>query len=232
VEFIGRVDHQVKVRGYRIELAEIESVLRAHADVREAAVLMREETGDKRLVAYVVAEAGAQADEAALVNALRSRLLQHLPGYMVPSALMVIQQLPLTSNGKLDRQALPAPEGLVSDSEYAPPEGATEELLAALWCSLLKRERIGRHDSFFELGGHSLLAMQLIVRIRTSFLIELSVRELFDRNTLREQALAIEAHREAIACRANEPLSDLNAKFARTREALVIAGAALEVGEI
>jgi amino acid adenylation domain-containing protein len=196
LEYLGRVDHQVKVRGYRIELGEIESVLLAHEGVRDAVVAVREDSGDKRLVGYVVAEPGAQADEVALIQALRSRLQEHLPGYMVPSALMVLERLPLTSNGKLDRKALPAPD-LSTLTEYAAPEGPTEELLAALWCSLLKRETVGRHDNFFELGGHSLLATQLVSRIRQTFSTELPLRQVFEHAILSSQARAVERARGA-----------------------------------
>jgi hypothetical protein len=144
----------------------------------------------------VVAEAGAQVDEVALIQELRSRLQERLPGYMVPSALMVLESLPLTANGKLDRKALPAPEES-ADAEYAPPEGVTEELLAQLWCVLLKRERVGRHENFFELGGHSLLAMQLASRIRQAFSAELPVRQVFEHSTLSSQAGAVQQARDA-----------------------------------
>ncbi|MEO8062857.1 MAG: amino acid adenylation domain-containing protein, partial [Pseudomonadota bacterium] len=192
LEFLGRMDHQVKIRGYRIELGEIESVLRTHECVRDAVVIARDEqAGIKRLVGYVVAEADAHAEEITLIQQLRSFLQQRLPAYLVPSALMVLETLPLTANGKLDRNGLPAPQES-ADAKYAPPQGATEELLALLWCSLLKREQVGRHDSFFELGGHSLLAMQLVSRIRETFSTELRVRELFEHSTLSSQAQAIE----------------------------------------
>jgi hypothetical protein len=225
------MDHQVKVRGFRIELGEIESTLLAHEEVRDAVVVAREDGGDKRLVGYVVAKLGAHLDDVALIQQLRGRLQEQLPGYMVPSAFVVLERLPLTPTGKVDRKALPAPPES-TNAEYVPPEGVTEELLAELWCVLLKRERIGRHDNFFELGGHSLLATQLLARIRTSFQIELPIRDLFDRCTLQEQALAIEIHREAAAHRANVHVSDRYRKFERAREALVDAGEALDAGEI
>ena len=142
------------------------------------------------------AKSGAQAEDAALIQELRSRLQEQLPGYMVPSALMVLASLPLTANGKLDRKALPAPEA-TTQAQYAAPEGPTEELLAELWCALLKRERVGRHDNFFELGGHSLLATQLVSRIRETFSTELPVRELFEHATLSSQARAVERARGA-----------------------------------
>jgi hypothetical protein len=228
LEYLGRVDHQVKIRGFRIELGEIESVLLAHEGVRDAVVVARDDGfGSKQLVGYVV---GGQADDVALVNELRSRLQEQLPAYMVPSALMVLPSLPLSANGKLDRKALPAPEDSAL-AQYVPPQGVTEELLAELWCLLLKRERVGRHDDFFALGGHSLLATQLLARIRTRFVVELPITDLFNRRTLQEQALAIAVLQEATAGR-NAHVSDLHRKFERTRKALVVATEAVEVGEI
>jgi arthrofactin-type cyclic lipopeptide synthetase B len=167
LEYLGRVDHQVKVRGYRIELGEIESVLLAHEAVRDVVVIVREDGDDKRLVSYVVAEPSARADDVTLIQELRSRLQEQLPGYMVPSALMVLEKLPLTGNGKLDLKALPAPEGgAYAHRQYEPPQGEVERALAQLWQELLRVEQVGRHDSFFELGGHSLLAVTLIERLR------------------------------------------------------------------
>jgi amino acid adenylation domain-containing protein len=193
LQYLGRADQQVKIRGFRIELGEIESVLLGHEAVRDAVVVARdEERGSKRLVGYVVAEAGAQAEEAALVNELRSRVQEELPGYMVPSAFVVLESLPLTANGKVDRKALPAPEALVSESEYVPPEGRTEELLAAQWRVLLKCERVGRHDNFFGLGGHSLLVTQLAARIRQEFEIEFAVATVFQYSSLKEMASCID----------------------------------------
>ena len=231
LEYLGRMDTQVKVRGYRIELGEIESALLAHEGVRDAVVVAQEgatytshgesreagrwsdgeragrahpDAGDKRLVGYVVVKSGAApVEEAALIRELRSRLQEQLPRYMVPSALMVLESLPLTANGKVDRKALPAPEASVSGSEYVPPEGVTEELLAALWSVLLKCERVGRHDNFFELGGHSLLATQLASRIRETFATDLPVRQVFEHATLSSQGRAIDRAKGA------GPLMDL-----------------------
>jgi acyl carrier protein len=150
---------------------------------------------------------------------------------MVPSAWMMLDSLPLTANGKIDRKALPAPQESMQ-AEYTPPQGVTEERLAQLWRSLLKRERVGQQDSFFDLGGHSLLATQLLARIRSSFQVELSIRDLFERRTLREQALAIEVHREAGARGVDAPVSELSRQFEQARQALSVAGHALEAGEI
>jgi hypothetical protein len=150
---------------------------------------------------------------------------------MVPPAFVVLESLPRTATGKIDRKALPAPQES-ADAEHAPPQGATEELLAAQWSVLLKRERIGRKDNFFDLGGHSLLATQLVSRIREAFSTQLPVRELFEHPTLLSQALAIEAHRKAALSRANVSASDLYRRLEDTRRALVVAGEALESGEI
>ncbi|WP_200943969.1 non-ribosomal peptide synthetase, partial [Lysobacter sp. Root604] len=160
IEYLGRNDFQVKIRGFRIELGEVEAKLSACADVREAVVLAREDVpGDKRLVAYVVPSAGAEPTGVQLREALQTQL----PEYMVPSAFMVLDAFPLTPNGKLDRKALPAPDGSsLVQREYEAPQGEIEQGLAEIWQSLLKIEQVGRHDHFFELGGHSLLAVQLV----------------------------------------------------------------------
>ncbi|WP_253910536.1 non-ribosomal peptide synthetase, partial [Pyxidicoccus fallax] len=188
LEFLGRTDFQVKLRGYRIEPGEVEAVLRQGPGVREAVVVVREDVpGDKRLVAYVV---GPEVD----VRALRAFLQQKLPEYMVPSAVAVLEALPLNANGKVDRKVLPAPEAPVSDAEhFVAPRTPVEEQLAALWRELLHVSRVGVHDDFFELGGHSLLATQLLSRIRAVFGGELSLGALFDAPTLGEQAARIEA---------------------------------------
>jgi amino acid adenylation domain-containing protein len=162
IEFLGRNDHQVKIRGFRIELGEIEAALRSHPEVRDAAVLAREDMpGDKRLVAYVVGEATPEV--------LRQHLGSRLPEYMVPAAYVALDLLPLTANGKLDRRALPSPEeDALGARTYESPQGEMETLLARLWSELLGLERIGRQEDFFTLGGHSLLAVQLTSRIRAT----------------------------------------------------------------
>ncbi|MFY0565971.1 non-ribosomal peptide synthase/polyketide synthase [Archangium lansingense] len=190
LEFLGRDDKQVKVRGYRIELSEVESALLAHPFVREAVAIVREDVpGDKRLVAYVVASP-AQALDA---GTLRSFLQQRLPEFMLPSAFVHLDALPLTSNAKVDRKALPAPDGaLSSTAEYVAPRSETEQRLASLWCEVLRVQRVGLHDNFFTLGGHSLLATQVISRIRAAFDVELPLRSLFETPTLEALARAIE----------------------------------------
>ena len=160
IEYLGRNDFQVKIHGFRIELGEIESCLAACPGVSEVAVLAREDVpGDKRLVAYLVAGEGVDLS----VAELRQQLMAQLPEYMVPSAFVVLDTLPQTHNGKLDRKALPAPDGsAVVRREYEAPRTEAEEVLAEIWQTLLGIERVGRHDHFFELGGHSMLAMRLV----------------------------------------------------------------------
>ncbi|MDC8016187.1 non-ribosomal peptide synthetase [Tahibacter soli] len=186
LEYLGRNDFQVKIRGFRIELGEIEAKLAACDGVREAVVIAREDVpGDKRLVAYLVAQA-----ELSLAD-LRHELAQSLPDYMLPSAFVTLDALPLTANGKLDRKALPAPDQTaVVTRVYHAPVGRTEEAIAAIWQDLLGLDRIGRDDHFFELGGHSLLVVSLIERLRQAGL-SASVRQVFTAPTLAALAAAI-----------------------------------------
>ncbi|HVG44860.1 MAG TPA: amino acid adenylation domain-containing protein, partial [Longimicrobium sp.] len=162
LEFLGRNDFQVKVRGFRVELGEIEARIAAYPGVREAVVLARENVpGDTRLVAYLVGADSVEAD------ALRASLAERLPEHMVPAAYVRLEALPLTPNGKLDRKALPAPEGdAFARRGYEAPVGETEQALAEIWSELLGVEQAGRWDHFFELGGHSLLAVRVISRVR------------------------------------------------------------------
>ncbi|HET8773527.1 MAG TPA: amino acid adenylation domain-containing protein, partial [Thermoanaerobaculia bacterium] len=194
VEFLARNDFQVKIRGFRIELGEIEAKLAQCEGVREAIVLAREDAdgaaGEKRLVAYLVGEEGAELS----ASDLRETLSKQLPEYMVPSAFVQLDALPLTANGKVDRKALPAPEAAaLSGREYEAPEGEIEETLAALWREQLNVERAGRHDNFFELGGHSLLAVQLISHIRAALGVELPLRDFFASPSLVALAEAVRA---------------------------------------
>ena len=187
----GRNDAQVKVRGFRIELGEIDAVLTAHPAVRQAVVVTREDRpGDRRLVAYVVAE---QAETSA--SELREALRRRLPEYMVPASFVMLAELPRTPSGKLDRRALPAPEMESQAAEPVAPRTTTEELLVGIWTEVLGRPRSGRlgvKDNFFELGGHSLLATQVVARIRAAFQIELPVRALFEVPTIADLARRIE----------------------------------------
>jgi hypothetical protein len=182
LEFLGRLDHQVKVRGFRIELGEVEAALRASAMVQEAVVLAREETpGEKRLVAYVVGSNGALS-----TTTLREHLKERLPEYMVPSAFVELAALPLTASGKVDRKALPAPEGLRPEleSRYEAPRTPMEAALAQIWSEVLRVEQVGIHDNFFELGGHSLLVTQLVSRVRDNLGFEIAVHGVFDNPTV------------------------------------------------
>ena len=193
IEYLGRLDNQVKIRGYRIELGEIESVLRQHESVGEAVVTAHEdESGDRRLVAYVIADRKERdtAPEdywAGLVSDLRRHLRQHLPEYMVPAMYVELSQLPLTANGKVDRRALPSPDTArpEQEEEFVAPRTATEEKLASIWTEVLKIDRVGINDNFFHLGGHSLLATQVIGRIRNSLQIELPLRAFFEAPTIK-----------------------------------------------
>jgi amino acid adenylation domain-containing protein len=195
LEFLGRRDDQVKIRGYRIELGEIEAALLQQPAVRDAVVMAREDTpGDRRLVAYVVLEAGQEAS----TRALRERLQAKLPLFMVPSTFVVLASLPLTPNGKVNRRALPAPEAMTpeaSEGAAVAPRTPTEESLAGIWSAVLGRPPASIHDDFFALGGHSLLAMQVVARIRRTLGVELPLRKLHEAPTLAALAAEVEAAR-------------------------------------
>jgi amino acid adenylation domain-containing protein len=190
LEYLGRIDQQVKIRGFRIELGEIEALLAQHPAVWESVVVVREdEPGDKRVVAYVV----PQVEQSLTTAELRSFLKEKLPDYMIPNAIVILEFLPLTSNGKIDRRALPIPD-LHSQREdkYVAPRTPIEEILAQVWTQILKVEQVGIHDNFFTFGGHSLLATQLVSRIRTNFKVELPLRSLFAAPTVAELAQSIQ----------------------------------------
>ncbi|HEU4556430.1 MAG TPA: amino acid adenylation domain-containing protein, partial [Longimicrobium sp.] len=185
LEFVGRIDHQVKIRGFRIELGEIEGALRRSEGVDDCVVVAREDvSGEKRLVAYVVGDVGA--------GVLRDRLRRILPEYMVPAAFVVLEALPLTANGKLNRKALPAPEYAAEADRYVAPRTPTEEVLAGIWAEVLRLERVGVTESFFDLGGHSLLIMRLLARIQATFDLEISIRTVFSMPVLEAMAGEIE----------------------------------------
>ena len=183
IEYLGRIDHQVKIRGFRIELGEVEAALVRHASVREAVAAVRGGTpAERTLVAYLVAE--GEATPAA--GELRAFLRDKLPEYMVPSAFVVLDSLPLTPSGKVDRKALPEPGGsrLEPGGEFRAPSTPAEEVVAGIWAKVLRLDRVGVRDSFFDLGGHSLLATQVMSRLRDSFQVELPLRVLFESRTV------------------------------------------------
>jgi nonribosomal peptide synthetase DhbF len=180
LEFGGRADQQVKIRGFRIELGEIEAALKAYPEVAQAVVIAREgRSGEKQLLGYVVPSPEATIDPATL----RHRLARVLPDYMVPAAIVELDKVPLTGNGKLDVRALPNPEFQASKS-YRPPRTAQEETLCSLFNKVLGLEHVGIDDNFFEIGGHSLLAIHLVSRIRATLGLELSIRNLFEAPTV------------------------------------------------
>ncbi|HSK75059.1 MAG TPA: amino acid adenylation domain-containing protein [Thermoanaerobaculia bacterium] len=180
-EFLGRADHQVKIRGHRIELGEIEAALGLHPGVAQAAVVARDDWGDRRLVAYVVPAAGQEARTAELRAFLRERL----PEFMEPSAFVTLAALPLTPNRKVDRRALPAPEAAAAAGAYVAPRNPVEEVLAGLWAEVLGVERVGIDDDFFSLGGHSLLATRIASRVARVLGTPPPVRWIFERPTVR-----------------------------------------------
>jgi amino acid adenylation domain-containing protein len=196
LDFLGRVDQQVKIRGSRIELGEVESALLRHPAVREAAVLVKESpAGDRRLVAYAAAGGEAAADP----SRLRAFLAEALPDYMVPGAFVLLDALPTTATGKVDRRALAALDvaELARERPFVAPRTALEEQLAAIWSELLGVERIGALDNFFDLGGHSLLTTQLVSRLRTSFQLEVPLPTFFEDPTVAGLAQAIDLARWA-----------------------------------
>ena len=177
IEFLGRIDQQVKIRGFRVEPAEIESVLRRHADVKQAAIVPYDDkSGEKRLAAYVVGRCRPED--------LRAFLAQELPDYMVPTAFVPLDSLPLTANGKLDLRAQPSPEQQAAVRDLIPPRTPDEEKLALIWQEVLKLERVGVTDDFFELGGHSLLATQIISRIRNRFKVQMPLQMFLQHPTI------------------------------------------------
>src|SRR6266542_1603239 len=180
IEYLGRVDEQVKLRGYRVEPGEIEAVLAQHGSIKESLVVAREEQpGEKRLVAYLVVASEAASEERPTSSELRVWLKEKLPEFMLPAAFVFLDAMPLTPSGKLDRKGLPEPEYTNRELGFREPRNAVEELIAGIWSKLLGVERVGVDDNFFELGGHSLLATQVISRVRDGLQVEVAVGELF-----------------------------------------------------
>jgi amino acid adenylation domain-containing protein len=203
LEYLGRVDFQVKLRGFRIELGEIEAALLDEPSIREAVVVAREDSlGERRLVAYVVSAGGDAAG-------LREHLRRRLPEYMVPAAVVMLDSLPLTPSGKVDRRALPAPDASASGDAYVAPRTPAEEVLAGIYADVLHAELVGSADNFFELGGHSLLATRVVSRVRQAFGVELPLRALFEAPTVAGLAGRIDALRGGDAGPQAPPLAAL-----------------------
>ena len=217
IDYIGRIDHQVKVRGFRIELGEIEAALAGLAGVRDAVVLAHDGVGGTQLVGYVVADSAEDAER--LRESLRESLKRHLPDYMVPAHLMLLERMPLTVNGKLDRQALPQPDASLSQQAYRAPGSELEQRIAAIWAEILGVERVGLDDNFFELGGHSLLATRVISRVRQEQQLDASLKALFERPVLEAFAQGLERTTDAVS---TIPLADrqqpLALSFAQERQ--------------
>ncbi len=196
IEFLGRLDHQVKVAGYRIELGEVEATMVQHQAVRECVVVVRADAhGNARLVAYIVPDEGAVSPDA---STWRRYLADSLPSHMIPSLFVVLEILPVTPGGKVDRRALPAPEKMCNGAGpgYVAPRTAVEAVLAGIWREVLAVDRVGVHDNFLDLGGHSMLAMRCVSGIRQVFRIELPLRVLFESANLAELAQALTAYED------------------------------------
>jgi amino acid adenylation domain-containing protein/non-ribosomal peptide synthase protein (TIGR01720 family) len=201
LEYLGRRDEQVKLRGFRIELGEVEDALRSHAAIKDAAVVLGEVKGGKRLVAYCV-PAGPSAPAS---HELRRDLLRKLPDYMVPGIFVMLEKLPLTPNGKLDRKALAAAKQEARTRQYTEPRDPVEQALCGVMENLLGVDRVGIHDNFFELGGHSLLATQVMSQVRSIFQVELPLRTLFEAPVISDLAERLRPV-HGIACKAGPPL--------------------------
>jgi acyl carrier protein len=195
MEFIGRIDQQVKIRGFRIELGEIESILQEYKGIKDAVVILRDDTpGNQRLVAYLINEDGVSIEFVKLRVYLRERL----PEFMIPTAFVTLEAFPLTPSGKIDRRALPIPDRDRSDlsSEYIAPRNEIEEKMANICKELLSLERVGVYDNFFDLGGHSLLATQFVSRLKETFRVDVALRTLFDKPMIAELANEIKILQE------------------------------------
>jgi acyl carrier protein len=198
IDYLGRLDHQVKLRGLRIELGEIETVLVGHEAVREAVVIAQ----DDKLIGYWVGDA---CDEAAL----KFHLGQHVPEYMVPWRLMQVPAMPLSANGKLDRKQLPQPEGQGAPSGHVPPSSDAERALSAIWAEVLGLDQVGVTDSFFELGGHSLSVMQVRAQLQQRHGCHLPINAFFDHVTVQKLAEQLPSDLFAAAVEQRERLDDM-----------------------
>jgi amino acid adenylation domain-containing protein len=189
LEYLGRLDHQVKIRGFRIELGEIEAALQKHSHIEKAAVAMVEdEAGQKQLVSYIVAVPGKKIE----TDSLQAHLRNRLPEYMIPPAFVMLDTLPLTAAGKLDRKALPRFNGRTEGDNYVAPRTKTEKILSEIWMELLAVKQVSVYDNFFDLGGHSLMASRVIRRIRSGFNVDLPVRSMFQATTIAELGALID----------------------------------------
>jgi len=211
IEYMGRIDNQVKVRGFRIELGEIETALGQHPNVLKAIVILREDIpGDKRLVAYVVVSKELEF----FTQKLRQFLQKKLPEYMMPSAFVFLETLPLTPSGKLNRQILPAPEGTRQELEttFVAPRTPVEKKLAKIWTKILGIDRVGIYDHFFDLGGHSLKVTQLMFKVRDTFQVEVSLRQFFEVPTIAGTAdlIALASQTDSTSKSAKKEIIDLN----------------------
>src|SRR5687768_16177545 len=215
IAFVGRADGQVKVRGYRIEVGEVEAALESAEGVRAAAVALKQDVrGEGRLVGYVVLEEGTEFNQ----GELRRQVAERLPEYMVPVVLVELKELPLTPLAKVDRKALPEIEQVQREREYEPARTAVEEVLCDIWSEVLQVERLGINESFFELGGHSLLATQLMSRVRETLQVEVALRELFE-----EPTVAGFAERVETALRAGAGVSAPPIRRVERREEMVLS---------
>jgi amino acid adenylation domain-containing protein len=189
IEFLGRVDYQVKLRGFRIEMGEVEAILMKHPGVREAiAVVKQTAEGDRRLVAYVIEEEAYKLGETELIAHMR----ETVPNYMLPSAVIVLDEFPLTANGKVDRGALPDPESRPGSAENQLPRSAIEEIVAGTWAEVMEKDSVGMAENFFDAGGHSLLATRIVSRLEQVFSIEIGLRTILESQTVVDQAAEIE----------------------------------------
>jgi acyl carrier protein len=196
IEFLGRLDLQVKLRGFRIELGEVEAILTQHPAVRDVVAIVRDDgPGDRRLVAYLTCQRGSTASAPDLHDFVKKRL----PDYMVPSAFVILDALPLTTTGKVDRRALPAPSRTREDDAQAIvlPRTSLEEAIAAIWQGVLGLDRIGIHDNFFDLGGHSLLATRVMARVRAALRVDLSLKAFFETPTVAHLSRLVSDQRSA-----------------------------------
>jgi hypothetical protein len=212
IEYWGRIDHQVKIRGFRIELGEVEFELRNNPQISICAVLAPESgTAGKRLVAYIVPQNRQTID----LTRLRAELGERLPGHMVPAAFVVLDELPLMPNGKIDRKKLASTKHAGgAESLSMPPRTPTEAVIAAIWADVIGVDEVGAFDNFFELGGHSLMASQMMARIELAFHVKLALRRVFERPTVAEFALLVENEQKE---QAQEKTATIQARRRGTR---------------